>query len=36
MDDMTVQDIFDLADLIGNLIEAGNLPPQDENGFYIL
>ena len=28
--------IFALADQIGDRIASGNLPPQDENGFYIL
>lgn len=36
MAEMTIEEMLDLADVIGNKIEAGILPPQDENGFYIL
>jgi hypothetical protein len=28
--------IFDLADVIGKRFVAGDLPPQDDNGLYIL
>lgn len=32
----TLEEILELADEIGGKIERGDLPPQDENGFYIL
>lgn len=35
-DEWTMQDLFDLADLIGGKIEAGELPPQNQYGQYII
>lgn len=32
----TLEELLELADAIGGAVEKGNLPPQDENGFYIL
>jgi hypothetical protein len=30
----TKEELFQLADIIGAKIAAGQLPPKDENGFY--
>lgn len=32
----TIDDLMALADHIGAKVEAGQLPPKDENGFYII
>lgn len=34
--DLTEAELFALAEEIGDKIAKGQLPPQDENGFYIL
>lgn len=34
--EMTTEDLFALADAIGERVKSGKLPPQDKNGFYIL
>lgn len=36
MDKTTEEELFELAEFIGKKVELGQLPPQDENGFYIL
>lgn len=33
---MTEQELLELAESIGRLIEQGQLPPQDDKGRYIL
>ena len=35
-DDDELSKLLDLADAIGERIAKGDLPPKDENGFYIL
>lgn len=34
--DYTYEDIMVLATVIGDKVAAGQLPPKDEHGFYIL
>lgn len=36
MSDWTLDDLYVLADAIGQRIEAGKLPPQDDQGRYVL
>jgi hypothetical protein len=35
-EEMTLEEMLALADDIGQRVARGDLPPKDENGFYIL